>query len=190
MVGTYDLTKQEDFKAVIEFLADLHYGHKGHFFNILTDFGFSNNHGDYRDIRNIVDEGYDEADGEMYYNWYDFDDISQESREYFLGKYYIDYSNDFDRTRDINIRLFLKIENNPMTGRAVIAEYNKLKNITSKLSKDYNYFCRKLDEINLVGKSEEEKRKLISTLNDYKLSQEDYIKLIDAEERLSYLGLE
>ena len=141
MTGTFDLSTQEDFKAVIEFLVEKNFGDKGVFYQMLLDLGYAFGlNEDYTDLDNIIDFGYDEAEGEEYYNWYNFDDIDPKSKEFFLGKYYIDIGKDWDRTGDIEYRLFVKLEDSPMRGVGFVEKYNELIAIKDPLAKKLGTF--------------------------------------------------
>ncbi len=129
MNATVNLNEEKDFKKMVEFLAELHYGHKSQIQSVL-EHTFGTHYKDeysFMEMTHIVDLNYDEDSGEPNTTWRDFKDLSEQSREYFLGNYYINFSEGWDRGGDITSRLFIKVDPSE-TGTEFVSRYHTLMN--------------------------------------------------------------
>ena len=129
------LNTVEDFKTFFEYLSELYNGTRDEFEDILT-YGFDDNYKkeyDYMNLSSILipthydDDTYEEVPSTWKDNW------SKESREWFLGDYFINFVDDWDRCGDVKTRFILKIEEPKYSGiqaqdthKRLIDEYTPL----------------------------------------------------------------
>lgn len=131
MVGTVSLKTEEDFKKMIEFLAEKYCGFKGSIYEVLGECGFEGTFKEeykHMELSNIIDRGYDEADDEEYSNWIPFKDVDPKTVDFFLGDYYINFTSTWDRGGDVVSRWFMKLETPELTGREFITKYHTAMN--------------------------------------------------------------
>jgi len=179
MHTTLKLETPQDFKKTIEFIAEQYFGWKGALEETLQGCNFETNFKDefaYMDYNNIIDVGYDEAEDEPYYNWKNFDELSQEVLDFFLGTYFIWFEEGFDRMGNVSTRLFIKMEAKE-TGSEFIARYHTLMNKREPLA-------QALDNLQMATQKKD--RALIEKAQ---LSEEEWDNFKKYNEELQEMGM-
>ena len=179
MYAVLKLETPEDFQKCIEFIGEKYLGWKGGLEHTLQVCGFGTNYEEefkFMDYNNIIDVGYDEADDEEYYNWYDFSVLSKDVLDYFLGTYLVWFSEDFDRMGNVSTRLFIKMDAKE-TASEYIARYHTLMNTKTPIAQsiDNLQFARKSEDPVLIAKAQ--------------VSDEEWETFKKANEELQEMGM-
>ena len=128
-----NLGTEEEFKTMIEYIAEKESGYKGQIISAMEFCGFGGNFKEeysFMDIESVIhverdEDGYEiEADDVCdVFKWKEF---SEKSKEYFLGNYWINFSKDFDRCGETETRVFMKMETPKFTATEAINRITEL----------------------------------------------------------------